>query len=328
MNWIAVSTGIARDAKVGAIADACRCSVPQAVGHVMGVLLAIPDERPDANLSTVPDATLETWAMWTGRRGMFAKAFRAAWCVDGVVASWEKWNGAKQREAKQARDRAREWRAEQRRARENGQREAEGVLDEPRSVRHTHGVTNEATNDERTPTYRRQVTEGVEKQREVDIPSPPPPALLHETSGWVAPFGHDALATLLAHAPDPVVWVGILRGIANGQTMDHNRPCDRERLAVALVDFVAKGKHREDGGPSARLFRSFVKSARAPERKYADQQTAEEHKAELLATIRRSNERLRRMGRPEKPLPPWAAEIDALFPDGRTFPHDLPGSAA
>lgn len=322
MNWIKVSTAIARDEKTIAIEDDCEVARAHAVGLVVNVLTMLATERPDGRVSEVRDAVLEGWAMWNGKRGRFAAAFRAAWAADGVVIGWDKWNGAAIREVQ--RERARKAEA----------RKSAKALPDVRQLSAGHPPDVPQMSAGRPPDVHGKKEKEEERetastpQRVVDIPSPPPPALLREAAGWVAPFGQDALATLLTHAPDPVVWIGILRGIANGQTMDHNKPCDRERLAVALVDFVAKGKHREDGGPSARLFRSFVKSARAPERKYADQQTAEEHKAELLATIRRSNERLRRMGRPEKPLPPWAAEIDRLFPDGRTFPHDLPGSAA
>lgn len=143
-----------------------------------------------------------------------------------------------------------------------------------------------------------------------------------EVLAWVAPRGHDALQCLLAATPEPTAWVGILRGIASGLSTDQQRPCDAERLAVAIEDFVAKGKHREPGGPSPKLFRSFVRVARAPIRQYADQQTEAEHRAERLCTIRRQNDLQRRLGKPERPLPEWAAEIDAMFPDGRTFPAE------
>jgi hypothetical protein len=303
VNWIKVSTGLMRDAKVGAIADACRCDIPKAAGMVLGVLLTIPSERPDANVADVPDATLEAWAMWTGRRGVFARAFRQAWCLEGTVAAWEKWNGASQRELAAKKQRAKEWR-------------------ESRSVSVT--VSDTLADTVRTPCAPKKEegrgTTGNYEQEEVDIPCPaadaaPPP---DEVLPWVAPRGHGALRTLLAHVPDVQAWVGILRGFASGLNMDQGRPCDPERLAIAVEDFVAKGKHLERHGPSPKLFRAFVKSSKAPIRQYADQQTEAEYQAEILHAIRRQNDRNRRIGQPLKPEPDWAPQIDAMFPDGRT----------
>lgn len=313
MNWIKVSTAIAQDEKVLAVAEDCGVAVAHAVGLVVNVLTRLATERPDGQIADVRDVVLEGWSLWSGKRGRFATAFRATWAPDGVVIGWEKWNGSAIREVQRDRDRKANAR------KRNAERPADIHRTDPGCPPDVLGKKEEEKEEENNSS--------VFTQEVGDIPSPPP-AALREASALVAPRGHAALQVLFAHVPDAQAWVGILRGMASGLSMDHNRPCDAGRLAVAIEDFVAKGKHRERGGPSPKLFRSFVKAATTPVTRYPDQQTAEEHKADLLATIRRSNERLRRMGRPEKPLPPWAAEIDALFPDGRTFPHDLPGSAA
>lgn len=136
--------------------------------------------------------------------------------------------------------------------------------------------------------------------------------------------GHTALRELLRHVPMPVAWAGTIHGMASGLQAPNNAPVCGERLAVALCDFVAAGKHLD--APSLGLFRGFVKRARAPERgKFSLQQTEDEYNADLLRTIREQNDRARMRGDTEKPLPAWADRIDATFPDGRTWPS---GAAA
>jgi hypothetical protein len=136
--------------------------------------------------------------------------------------------------------------------------------------------------------------------------------------------GHTALRELLRHVPMPGAWAGTIHGMASGLQAPNNAPVDGERLAVALCDFVAAGKHLDT--PSLGLFRGFVKRARAPERgKFALQQTEDEYNADLLRTIREQNDRARMRGDAEKPIPTWANRIDATFPDGRTWPS---GAAA
>jgi len=95
MNWIRIATGILQDPSIHAVADATGVSVPTTTGHVVGVLTYLPEHARGGDLSGVSDATLERWAMWTGKRGKFAAAFRTHLCTtQGVVRSWEKHNGA------------------------------------------------------------------------------------------------------------------------------------------------------------------------------------------------------------------------------------------
>lgn len=309
MNWIKIATGIANDDKVRDIATACRVRHAEAVGLVTCVLTSLPRLAPDGDITRVADVQLEGAAMWEGKRGAFAKAFRAAWCVDGVVANWEKWNGAAMREFARDRKRKKEWYDRQKNAQESAgfsAGESDGNSDGVSTAKKVEGRSN----------Y------GNYEQREEDTPCPPPPVFT-EAVAWVAPRGHDALARLLSAVSEPSVWVGILRGYASGLSMDQGKPCDPERLAVAIEDFVAKGKHREQNGPSPALFRAFVKAAKAPIRRYANQLTEAEERAEQLLIIRQNNERKRRMGRPLAPEPAWAAEVDAMFPDGRTSPSGV-----
>lgn len=106
MNWIRIATGIMQDPSIHAVADATGVSVPTTTGHVVGVLTYLPEHARGGDLSGVSDTTLERWAMWTGKRGRFAAAFRAHLCTaQGLVRSWEKHNGAAIRDSDYDRER-------------------------------------------------------------------------------------------------------------------------------------------------------------------------------------------------------------------------------
>jgi hypothetical protein len=113
MNWIRIAVGITRDPRIIALSEAVGVSVPTTTGHVVGILTALPEGSDNGDLTNVSDATIEQWAMWRGKRGVFAAAFRAQLCdAQGVVRAWEKHNGAEIRRAKAAATRAKAWRDE------------------------------------------------------------------------------------------------------------------------------------------------------------------------------------------------------------------------
>ena len=115
MNWIRIATGIMRDPRVVALSEAVGVSVPTTTGHVVGVLTSLPEGSATGDLSQVSDKALEDWAMWRGKRGVFAAAFRAQLCdTEGVVRAWEKYNGSALRRLEQDRERKKQWREEQR----------------------------------------------------------------------------------------------------------------------------------------------------------------------------------------------------------------------
>jgi hypothetical protein len=300
MNWIKIAADMKTDDAMGVISEDCGVARYAAVGLCVNVFGVMANKAQSGDVSQVRDSTIEEWAGWDGKRGRFASAFRKALCTKaGVVRSWERYNGAAIRKSEADIERLRSKRRE-------------NVARRSPDERATVGVVSQVDGDV-------DVTTRVQ-ERVVVTPSPPPPALMDAARSMVAPRGHEALATLLAHVPEPAAWVGILRGYASGLSMDQNRPCDGERLAVAVEEFVAQGKHREPKGPSPKLFGGFVRSARTPVKRHADQQTEAEYKAEQLLAIRRQNVRNRSIRQPERPEPKWAAEIDAMFPDGRTHP--------
>lgn len=308
MNWIKVAVDMKADDAMGVIVDDCDVSRYAAVGLCVNVLGTMATKAQDGNLSAVRDSTIEEWAGWDGKRGRFAAAFRAALCRDGIVRSWEKYNGAAIRKAEADIERIR--------AKRRG-----SVEEMSRGVR---------ANMERTPPDVRQVSQVDEDvdgnsliNTDDDVIPSPSSSGLRSVLPMVASTGHVALTKLFANTQDPDVWAGIIRGMASGLSMDGNRPAGPERLAAAVEDFVAQGHHVN---PNPSLFRGFVKRAKAVDRgRYAFQQTTDEQDADLLRTIREQNNRARMRGDAEKPVPSWADRIDATFPDGRTWPS---GAAA
>ena len=130
---------------------------------------------------------------------------------------------------------------------------------------------------------------------------------------------HDALRTLLSTVTEPDTWAGIIRGCASGLSMPEGRPASSARLAAAVQDFVAAGHHHAPHA-KAKLFRGFVSSAKASEAQTRQWLDIDADKADELRTIREQNERRRQRHEAPKPIPTWAPEIDAKFPDGRTYP--------
>lgn len=303
MNWIRVASDMKSDASLGLIAELCDIGIGPAVGYVVNVLGEMATQAKDGDVSRVPNRTIELWAAWDGKRGVFSRAFRDAMCTEaGVVRAWEKHNGAAIRKADSDIERMRQKRR--------------GTVEGPsRDGRSNDATTSQVDGDG-------DVNNPLNSLREVDIPSAPA-----EVLPWVHPIGHAATAELFATVPHAATWVGIFRGYASGTSMDNNRPCDPARLAAAVQDFVGSGKHLEIGGPSPQLFRGFIKRAKAPQQKHTTQQTDAEYKAEQLRGIREQNARRRRTHSAERPEPAWAPAIDAMFPDGRTHPVGVADAA-
>ena len=90
MNWIRVARSIPSDPIIGMIAAQLKIRDAEVVGLVVCVLCALPDHASTGDLSGVPDATIERWALWGGKGGRFAPVFRDHMCDDnGVVGAWE-----------------------------------------------------------------------------------------------------------------------------------------------------------------------------------------------------------------------------------------------
>lgn len=310
MSWVRVASTITHDSKVDALSDRCAVRVAEAVGLIVGVLTHLPAEARDGDISAVSDRLIERWGGWEGERGVFASAFRALMCDEkGVVRAWEKHNGAALRRMENDLERKRSAKAQR--------DSAEFPQTVPQNFRRSSAV-DETRRDGTVPTTT------LDDDRSVVRPTAVDRSIWDKVAPVVGARGHGALRKLLSAVPDADAWAAIIHGYASGLSADRGRPASPERLAQALEDYVAQGHHQK---PNPSLFRGFVKRAKEPEpSRYAHQQTAEERNAEILHDIRAYNDRQRAMGTHGaklKPIPTWAPQIDAMFPDGRTWPRGI-----
>lgn len=307
MNWIKVAVGISRDESVLAIADRLGVSVPTTTGYVVLVYTALAEGCVSGNLSNTTDSTIERWAQWNGKRGKFAEAFRAELCTpEGLVRSWEKYNGGALRELERDRERKK---AE--RAAEKARKQSDGrPSDDSRTSDQCPPLEEKRGEERREELPSHSSSDGEEGRWSLAFASIAP---------CVAPVGHDALRELLRHVQQPETWAGIIRGCASGQSMPEARPASAERIAAAVQDFVAGGHHR-DPKALTKLFRGYISNAKASPAQTRHLLNVDDDRAEQLRLLREQNQRRAMRHDALKPEPTWAKEIDAKYPDGRTWP--------
>lgn len=148
MPWIRMDTAMKRDPRIWAMADTLKREPAAIVGYVLNVLAEFPEHAADGDLSAVPDALVEQWAMWPGRRGAFAAQFFAQLCDGRVVRAWEKHNGSAMRALGAARERMRVARTKRERCdvpsgEAFGERSANGSLNSTANVRPLTGTGTE-----------------------------------------------------------------------------------------------------------------------------------------------------------------------------------------
>lgn len=97
--WIRVNARLADDAEVRAFAFVLFQKAPAwlAVRTTCGLLVSlwgrVIDEQEDGDVSGRDDHALEEWAGWGGKRGLFAKEFRARFTTDGMISQWDDYQG-------------------------------------------------------------------------------------------------------------------------------------------------------------------------------------------------------------------------------------------
>lgn len=110
MDWFAVGTNILRDPRTWAFAHELNMNPAHAAGHLLGVyaLLAVSGDASGRVDSLVNDH-IEDAALWRGKKGRFAAAFRTHYQdEDGTLRNWKSWNGADIARAKAERQRKRD----------------------------------------------------------------------------------------------------------------------------------------------------------------------------------------------------------------------------
>lgn len=279
MNWIRVATKMKGDPRLGAIAAGCKVRVAEAVGLVCCVLMELPDHARDGDVADVPDVIIEQWAMWGGKPGRFAAAFRAELCDEtGVVRAWEHHNGAAIREAEAARARMREARKKP--------KPAERVPERSPDVRRTfaerspHVPQTFASNGtERNDTTPTETVGAVRGREEPDRPAAAGrvayQAQYDELLAAGLPHERAALQALVQHHPAPDVLVLELHATASGlhvvRGQHTGRAADIADVMRAVAEMAASAKPF-----TVSLFRGFARRVadRPPEPPSAEEREA------------------------------------------------------
>jgi len=246
MNWIRIATGIKNDPRIAGMAQQLQLDVPTVVGLVVSTLCELPEHARDGNLIDVPTLAIERWAGWDGEREAYAYAFRTWMCTDeGIVASWERHNGAAMREAEAARERAKQWRDDKRKKQDepdaNGKR--------TKSVRRTYAST---ANAERTP-----LRNGTEREL-TTAPSSDAAVVRGGAADWVPLHFPDqahqqAVAGYIRAHQFPDALRATLTAIASGQGAPNGQPVPWATIGQAVVEMQSAGARF-----SASALRGFI----------------------------------------------------------------------
>jgi hypothetical protein len=87
--WIRVEAHAVDSIEVARFAEHLGVDVVTAFGHYVALGGAIAEQSPDGFINEVPNAALERWGRWAGKRGQFATAVRAVFeSPDGEFADW------------------------------------------------------------------------------------------------------------------------------------------------------------------------------------------------------------------------------------------------
>lgn len=145
MNWIRVSAAIGTDPEFATMARTLGVTKNELIGAFVRILCELSVHARDGDLSRFDRNVVEDWCDWKGGRGRkagaFATEFFDRFCTpQGVVKSWDKYNGSAMRESESSKERARAWR-ETKKARTENERVRNGERTENERV----------ANGERTP---------------------------------------------------------------------------------------------------------------------------------------------------------------------------------
>jgi len=244
MNWIRMATRMKSDPKVGRIAMECGVPMSHAVGLVCCTLMEFPEHARDGDIAHVADVILEEWAGWRGEPGRFSAVFRTQFCdATGLVASWDKHNGAAIREADAARERAATWRETKKSPPRTGNvRRTEPVPNgvrtayETHTVRHTYGVPNGVRTPLRDGTGRDGDTTSPLR---AEVVSDRPAALAELTAlPFTTPEHANAAAGYARAHQFPDAFRATLTAVATGM---HGPPVSWEVIGRALVEMQGAG---------------------------------------------------------------------------------------
>lgn len=275
MNWIRIATKMKGDPRIGAVAADCKVRIEHAVGLVTCALMEFPDHARDGDISAVPDVVLEQWALWSGRVGVFAAAFRAHLCDEtGAVRSWERHNGKAIRKAESDIERKRLAREQ----RENGAKTARAKS--APSARQFSGRRQNGQVDEDETRRKRTTTPAADAADAVVLPESSSPAP-YDRNALLAQFTDEthrnAVAGYLRSAQHPADVAAYLAKALHPEGGGH-RPAD---VGQALHEMRLKNVNAF----GARIFEGFLRTVKAESSRHATASGAESIDFEQLDTV-------------------------------------------
>jgi hypothetical protein len=132
MTWIRVHARLIDRPVVGRLVEALRVRPAAAVGYLVTLWGSISQHAEAGRIGALPDAQIERWAGWDGKRGAFAKWLRATHLDElGRPREWEEYQGALDRQREADRERRKRFRTR------------DVPRDIPRDIPTTPGVTSE-----------------------------------------------------------------------------------------------------------------------------------------------------------------------------------------
>lgn len=234
--WIRVHANLANRPVVSRMAESLRIDPFRAIGHLVTFWGSVSAHAANGAIAGVPDALLERWAGWTGRRGAFARWVRTSHMdPDGRVNEWDAYQGKLEIKRERERQRVREFRQK--------------LRDGTPSVTRTEDVQNARSNAS-VATHARE-RDGTER----GSTSPPRADGFHADPRWVA------FAEALP-ARNVTAWRAIVGQWLDGERWGKGTPAPtRDEVLDGLVAAVTA----KDSGPMGEAFvRGCIERARTP----------------------------------------------------------------
>ncbi|RTL04107.1 MAG: hypothetical protein EKK62_17070 [Acidimicrobiia bacterium] len=173
--WIRVHANLAHKPVAFRAADALGVKHAAAIGHLVMFWGAASQHAKNGHVADYPDAQLESWACWEGRRGVFAKFLREHHLdEDGRVREWDEYGGSLERSRERNRARVARFREQK--------RESNGDVT----------ITETVTEQARNPVKKRNETkrnEEDQKQLLADDAKQPRRSASKPLENWTATFG-------------------------------------------------------------------------------------------------------------------------------------------
>lgn len=247
MAWIRWECGTPDSDVVGWLADRLGLEPAQALGHYTAVCCKVGEHRGDGRVGDVSDTLLEQWALWRGKRGRFAAAFRER-CqdADGLLRGW--WRQDKLDE-KREKDRQRQARFRAAKSK-NATTNAEGVTRDG-------GVTDTVTSPTNPDAYGTNETD-VTNGRDVETTEGAPDWMGDE----LEPEARVAFLALRRSHPRPWFFARLVRKYGPGGAAHR---CDWPTLGQALLRFTGSAMTGTPGDPLLCKLIDAVKAAAKPE---------------------------------------------------------------